>query len=211
MKSSLFDSVDKVFRYFVPGVIFWLLFWFSYPCYFNVLLKKIENMEVFGYIIVLVTGMIIFGVYRLIFYIVEFFLCCNLITPASIYYQKDKGNSRWDSFSKAQSKFYLLRQGKEFSGNLPDYLHLRWAIVHYTLLFSILLLLFVILFILDLENNYLREYFLGEKPHLKSLVALILFNLSLFGASIFNIASLYSIEKEIVKKKLENGNTNHSQ
>ena len=84
MKSSLFDSVEKVFRYFVPGVIFWVLFWISYPSVFKIILKKLVNIEVFGYIAVLVTGMIIFGIYRLIFYIVEILLCCLGMTPVPI-------------------------------------------------------------------------------------------------------------------------------
>ena len=52
MKSSLFDSVGKIFRYFIPGVIFWVLFGLSYPDAFKTLLDKIEGIEVFGYIVV---------------------------------------------------------------------------------------------------------------------------------------------------------------
>lgn len=60
--TNIIDSVERVLRYLIPGVTFWLLFALSHPTYFDEAFKQISNSGVSVFLVILTVGMSIYVV-----------------------------------------------------------------------------------------------------------------------------------------------------
>ena len=64
-KNYVIDTIEKIFRYFIPGVIFFILFNLSFPSTTKFLLENINSVELY-IVFVPSIGMVIYGLHRVL-------------------------------------------------------------------------------------------------------------------------------------------------
>lgn len=185
-KNHVIDTIEKIFRYFIPGFIFIFLFKLSFPSNPQFILKNIGQVEF--YIYVPCIGMVIYGLHRLIlFSILEPILYLLNLTAASNYSsEKNVFKKLWEH-PTARAEFLKIRH-KKTNENLSRYLFYRWSIQHYSLIFSELLI---------------AAYFIHEKGSLIECYKgpVIVIALAILFLSLLSTITMYRTEKELYKKK----------
>ena len=184
IKSHVIDTIEKIFRYFIPGFIFIFLFKLSFPSNPQFILKNIGQVEF--YIYVPCIGMVIYGLHRvLLFSILEPILYVANSTAVSNFSNEPNILRKLWEYPTALAKFLKIRH-KIANESLSGYLFYRWSIQHYSLILSELLFV---------------SYFLHEPDsfiqcHKGSIlvIALVIFVLSLFPTIV-----MYRAEKELFK------------
>lgn len=137
--ASITDSVERVLRYIIPGVAFFLLFSLSYPCYFNEAISKISGSGLAVFLVILTVGMSIYVVYSLIIrFTLERIIFKMGKSPVNLFCN-DKCLC---NYSESHAKLILSR--KKSHDYPKGYYTYLWSITHYSLILSILLLFFAI-------------------------------------------------------------------
>jgi len=136
-KESVVDTIEKVFRYFIPGFIFIFLFKLAFPSKPHFILDNIGKVEF--YIFIPCLGMIIYGLHRVFLSaIIEPFLYKLNKTAISNF----AGPKRmFKEYPSALAKFLEIRHKAE--EKLSSYLFYRWSIQHYSLILCELTLIFL--------------------------------------------------------------------
>lgn len=140
LMTNIINSVERVLRYLIPGVTFWLLFALSYPTDFDEVFKKISNNGVSVFLLILTVGMSIYVVYYLIIkFTLELFVFKMGKSPVNLFCNNDKCLC---DYSKPLAKLIL---SKKKSRDYPEgYYTYLWSITHYSFILSILLISFAI-------------------------------------------------------------------
>ena len=137
MWTNITDSVERVLRYITPGVAFCLLFFLSYPSKLDEVIPKIPGSGLAIFLIILTIGMSIYVIHSLIIrFSFEQLAYLFGISPVNIF-----SNDRClCNYSKSHAKLIISRNRQpEYP---KDYYVYLWAIVHYSLIISWLLLFF---------------------------------------------------------------------
>ena len=186
MTNHVINTIEKFFRYFIPGFVFIFLFKLSFPSKPQFILQNIGQVEF--YIYVLCIGMVIYGLHRVIILssILEFILYFAKLTAVSNFAEKTKKGEMFLEYPAALAKFYEVRHKKE-NDNLSGYLFYIWSMNHYLLILSELL--FVARFIH--EPDSLIECYKGS--------VLIIASVILFFSLFFTII-MYLTEQKLYKK-----------
>ncbi len=127
---SIITSIEKAFRYLVPGFLFVFLFKAAFPSKPEFILPNVGPVE-FAILIPCV-GMMVYGVHRVLFWTVLDYL----FAKAGIFVCSTRGRR----YSDTLADFISWRRNA--SKNLLEYLHYRWSILHYTLILSEFLVVF---------------------------------------------------------------------
>jgi hypothetical protein len=135
--SNIINSVEKVLRYLIPGVIFSLLFAISCPEQFDSLFSKISDSEVLVFLSIFTLGISIYVVHHSIIRF-TFEQIAYLIGQSPVNEYSD--NHCLYNYSKAHAKLIIAR--KKYSNYPENYYIYLWAIVHYSFIMSWLLFLF---------------------------------------------------------------------
>lgn len=185
VKSHVIDTIEKIFRYFIPGFIFIFLFKLSFPSNPEFLLKNVNPLEF--YIYVPCIGMVIYGLHRVILSsILEPILYLANSTAVSNFSRETNIFKKLRKYPTALAKFFEIRH-KRANDNLSGYLFYRWSIQHYSLILSELLLVFCFIH----ERDSLIESYKGT--------VLIFATAVLFFSLLFTVI-MYRSEKELYKK-----------
>lgn len=140
VKNTVIDTIEKVFRYFIPGFIFIFLFKLSYPSSEKYILPNISSLEFFIYVPCF--GMVIYGIHRLLMSsFVEIYLYLIDLTAVSNFSKSKNIFHKLIEYPGALSQFFQVRHKAE-NQNLSGYLFYRWSIQHYCLILSELLYFF---------------------------------------------------------------------
>lgn len=137
--TSITDSVERVLRYIIPGVAFFLIFYLSYPCYFNKAISKFSGSGLAVFLVILTVGMSIYVVYSLIIrFTLERIVFKIGKSPVNLF-SNDKCLC---NYSKSHAKLILSRtKSQDYPKGYYTYL---WSITHYSLILSVLLIIFAI-------------------------------------------------------------------
>jgi hypothetical protein len=135
--SNIIDSIEKLLRYLIPGVTFFLLFALSCPKYFDTIFGEISDSEILVFLSIFTIGVSIYVVHHSIirFTLEQLAYILNL-SPVNIYCE----NRYPCSYSKAHAKLILSR--KDNPKYPEDYYIYLWAIVHYSFIMSWLIIIF---------------------------------------------------------------------
>ena len=135
--TNIIDSVERVLRYLIPGVTFWLLFALSYPTHFDVVFKKISNSGVSVFLVILTVGMSIYVVTsQLIRFTLEKIVYKIGRSPVNEF-STDKCLC---NYSKSLAELNLSRN--ESPDYPKEYYIYLWSIIHYSFIMSLLLIIF---------------------------------------------------------------------
>ena len=135
--TNMMESVERIFRYLIPGVSFSVLFALSYPDHFDTAIQKISNSEISQFLVVLTIGMSLYAFEsQIIRFTLEPIAYLLNKSPVNIF-SEDRCLC---NYSKALSKLLINREN---SSDYPKgyYIYL-WSLVHYSFILSALLLLF---------------------------------------------------------------------
>lgn len=136
---DIFDSVEKLIRYLITGVLFVILLRLSNPQLFSDYIEVIANNTVVLFFIVLTIGITIYSINTLLLRFSFEILAYKLkISPVSKY---TKNNSIC-FYLYAISKLLIDRSENKFYPK--GYMQYLWAICHYLLILSELIILFSI-------------------------------------------------------------------
>ncbi len=141
---SLASAVEKIFRYFVPGFLFVILFRLAFPS--KTILSMMGKVEFAAFLPCL--GMVIYGLHRLIYWVLIDYLIFKFNGSATSLENK--------SYPVSIGLFFQKRQNEEkFPLKLSQYLHYRYSIIHYCLIFSELLFFFLMF---HEQNSFLNKH-----------------------------------------------------
>ena len=134
MISQVINTIEKIFRYFIPGFIFVFLFKLSFPSNPQFILQNIGQVEF--YIYVPCIGMVIYGLHRillsstleLLLYLMNSTAVSNFSSEANLF------KKLWE-YPNALATFLKIRH-KKADDNLSGYLFYRWSIQYYSLILS---------------------------------------------------------------------------
>jgi hypothetical protein len=126
-------SIEKAFRYLVPGFLFVFLLKAAYPSKPALILQNIVSVE-FA-ILIPCLGMMVYGVHRVIWWTIFDYI----FAKCGVFVCSKKGKR----YSEILADFISWRRAAP--QGLLDYLHYRWSILHYTLILSELVICFSIL------------------------------------------------------------------
>jgi len=169
---TIITSVEQVFRYVVPGVIFVFLLKVAYPSNPHFILEKLGAVE-FA-VLIPCLGMMVYGVHRVFFWAVVDYLFDRLGWFVC--------SANGQDYSATLSHFISWRQSAR--KDLLNYLHYRWAILHYTFILAELLILFSFS---NEETSVLRT----SQPLFLSFAG------ALFIASFFHYRTMLLVENEL--------------
>lgn len=138
--TNITDSVERVLRYIIPGVAFSLLFTLAYPGKFDSIILRIIKSNLAVFLVILTIGMSIYVVYSLIIrFTLERIVFKQGKSPVNLFCN-DKCLS---NYSRAHAKLLLNRKESEYyPGSYYTYL---WSITHYSLILSVLIIIFTFL------------------------------------------------------------------
>jgi hypothetical protein len=135
--SNIINSIEKLLRYLIPGVTFYLLFALSYPSYFDEAFKKLSDSEILVFLSIFTVGISIYVIHHsIIRFTLEQLAYLFNLSPVNMF---SDNRSLWN-YSKSHAKLILSR--KEHSKYPEDYYIYLWAIVHYSFIISWLILIF---------------------------------------------------------------------
>ena len=135
--TNIIDSVERVLRYLIPGVAFFLLFALSCPDYFDKAIRKISGSELLVFLVILTVGISIYVLHSLIIrFTLEPLAYLLKLSPVNVF----SNGCCLCHYSQSHAKLILSR---EKSPDYPKgyYVYL-WSISHYSLIMSELLLVF---------------------------------------------------------------------
>jgi hypothetical protein len=137
IKNSITDSVERVLRYLIPGVTFWLLFALSYPSKFNEVLSKISGNGLAAFLVILTVGMSIYVIYSLIIrFTLERIVFKQEKSPVNLFCD----GTCLSEYSKSHAELILSRENSE---DYPKgYYTYLWSITHYAIILSVLVIIF---------------------------------------------------------------------
>lgn len=132
MKSEFIDSIEKAFRYVVPGFVFVLLWKVAFPKDLHPWLGSPDKGDF--YLLVACLGMVLYGLHRVIMSgVVELILYKFGQTAVCVFASESRPITE---FPAAIAKFMKERQLlDEDNRRLSSHLWYRWAIQHYCLMF----------------------------------------------------------------------------
>lgn len=136
VRANLFDSVERLLRYLIPGIAAYLLFSLSYPKFINENLSKISGSEIILFLSILTIGITVYVIHSLLIRITLELIAywCNL-SPVNIF----SNNRCICNYSNSHAKLILKREN---SKTYPiGYYHYLWATLHYAFIISELLLI----------------------------------------------------------------------
>lgn len=136
---AITDSVERIFRYLVPGFTFSIFFALSYPEHFESVLSILKSFEsqLLLFIMILGIGMSIYSLESLIIRItLKPLVYLFNISPVNVF----SGNRRLSDYSKAHAE-HILSQIK-WTDYPRDYYHYLWSLIHYSLIASSLIIYF---------------------------------------------------------------------
>lgn len=165
LKNSIIDTIEKLFRYFIPGFIFIILFGLSCPVTFGKVLGFIDKFKFLSYLFIPILlpciGMVIYGLHRVWMWgLLDWVLYLFNLNAVSNFYNNEKGKNKksekiWQ-YSSSLAEFFKTRHSQpEESKNLSDYLFYRWSIHHYVL---ILIELFPVFFFIKESGSKFDNY-----------------------------------------------------
>jgi len=133
-KESLFNSIEKAFRYLVPGFIFLVLARAACPS----LVKQLLSVSDFGKIEYAIAvpsiGMVTYAVHRLLYWVTfEYLLFRCFKVPATRLYS--------NFYPDALADFFVARQ-ETIKDPLSGYLYYRFAVLHQCLMLAEMFLVF---------------------------------------------------------------------
>lgn len=184
MIGNIIDTIEKIFRYFIPGFIFIFLFKLSFPSKPQFILDNVGQVEF--YIYVPCIGMVIYGLHRVILSstIEPLLYLVNATAVSNFSVQKKLFRKLWE-YPVALAKFFKVRH-KKVDDNLSGYLFYRWSLQHYSLILSELL--FFAYFIHE-PDSLVERY----KESVIIIASVILFFSLLFTTT------MYRAERELYK------------
>lgn len=139
IKNSITDSVERVLRYIIPGVAFFIIFSLSYPCNFNKVLSKISGNGLASFLVILTVGMSIYVIYSLIirFTLERIVFKCRK-SPVNLFCD----GTCLSEYSKSHAELLLSRENyKDYPKGYYTYL---WSITHYAIILSVLVIIFAV-------------------------------------------------------------------
>jgi hypothetical protein len=181
---SFTDSIEKVFRYLVPGVFLFVCVICAYPDVWCHCLNKLPTVMML--LLIFSTGLIWFVTYRGILTVFELVILFRTgLTAVSLF--KNHGSkieARW-------AQFIIIRQRIriEFS-ELSNYLDIRWSFVH---LFTQSSIMFFIFSRIHADN---ATFFLNL-PHIRLVSAIVLV------IAIVQHGWMYYVEKKVIQNFLK--------
>jgi hypothetical protein len=176
---SFTNSIDKVFRYLIPGVVLFVCTVCAYPDVWSYYLSKIST----GVILLLIfsVGLVWCVVYRGFLTVFELsFIFRKKLTAVSLFKNHDsKVEARWAEFVVTRQKIRIVLP------ELSDYLDIRWSFVHLLTQSSI------VFFIFSLKHADNAVVFNWSQILLVSLVVLIV--------AVLQHGWMYSVEKKVIQ------------
>lgn len=134
---GLINSLEHAIRYLLSGT-----------AVFTILLLRLKDISTYiGWLEshpiitafgIIALGFTVYTIYRMIFYVVGDGIAfqCGISAPCEIKNEDD--SSRWN-YALPYAKFLLWRHGKTKIAIVSDYLRLRWAMTHFTLIVAFML------------------------------------------------------------------------
>ncbi len=174
---TVLDSIEKVFRYFVPGFTFIVLLRLAHPSQMYLMKPWTGELELLA--MVLSLGMINYALHRILLWsAVEPLL--YLFGGTAVCKFKPVRNS-FPKYPYALAAFFKARHGSE-NEKLSEYLFYRWSVHHYVLILAELLL--VLTFTCD-KNSFLCLHRTGA----------LVFGFVVLGLGLANLVVMYVVEK----------------
>jgi hypothetical protein len=133
---SFTDSIDKIFRYLIPGVVLFVFVVCAYPNTWSNYLKDISTGKIM--LLVFSAGLVCSVVYRGFLTVLEFLIIFRTnLTAVSLFKNHGlKVGARW-------AKFVVVRQKiRTTLPELSDYLDIRWSFVHLLTQSSVIFFIF---------------------------------------------------------------------
>jgi len=181
---NIFNSIEKIFRFFVPGFLFVYLMKLS-----SINIEKLffKNIGVFELIVsIYAIGMLIYAFYRMFLTVLlEPVLFKANMTAVSNFGKSKK--IKFGDYPKAFAGFIKARYTKT-EKNLSGYLHCSWSIVNYMFICAWMLFIFTLI---SGQGSLIRLNYI--KFMISSIILIIL-------SSVF-LLIMYSIEKSIIESK----------
>ena len=137
LETNIINSVERVLRYLIPGVVFCLLFALSYTTNFDKVFSKISGSGIAVFLVILTAGMSIYVVHsHIIRFTLELIAYKIGISPVNEF-SNDKCLC---NYSKSHAELIFNRNK---SPDYPSgyYIYL-WSIIHYSFIMSYLLIFF---------------------------------------------------------------------
>lgn len=140
MGTNVVDSIEKVLRYIIPGVAFFLLFALYYPDDFDKAIVKLQNGQLIFSLAILTIGISIYLIHKMVVVKVLDFITYSFIGWSPV---NEFSESRFNpcAYSKAHSELLLYRE-KKADLYPKGYAFYLWATTHYSLIMSELLIIF---------------------------------------------------------------------
>lgn len=183
MLKEVIDTIEKIFRYFIPGFLFMLLFRLAFPS--NKTNFFFDNIYSIGfYIFIPCLGMVIYGLHRVVWSAIVEIILYKLNKTAVSNFASPKRKLR--EYPLAFSKFLKIRH--EAEENLSSYLFYRWSIQHYTLILCELVFIFLIF--------HEQKSIFAIHQRLIGIFTIIIFTISFYFTCI-----MYAVEKNLFNKK----------
>ncbi len=192
---KVIDSIEKVFRYIIPGVAFGFMLALSYPSSFTEVHRIVQNSGFSIFLLVLTVGMSIYVIHKYFIKITFELLVYKLnLSPVNLYVEKKDGGYRLRDYIKGLSMLNVERHENEEKYPSGYYTYL-WSIRHYSFIMSELLILFSIFY----ENGSYVSSHVG----IVRLGGIILLILSIFSYVYIQILEKHTTE-ELFKKNFDN-------
>jgi hypothetical protein len=136
---AITGSVERVLRYLIPGVAFFLSLFLSDSTVLNSVPSVISGNGFVAFLVILTVGMTIYVIYSLIIrFTLERIVFKRGISPVNLYCT-DKSMR---NYSKAHAELLINRKReKDYPNGYYTYL---WSITHYAIILSIMVIIFVI-------------------------------------------------------------------
>ncbi len=143
MEEKIFEavtsSVERVFRYLIPGVAFFILLFLYDSTVFNTVPPAISESGLVSFLVVLAVGMTIYVIYSLIirFSLERIAFKCK-VSPVNEFCS----DTCICHYSRAHAELLILRnKKKDYPSGYYTYL---WSITHYAIIFSIMVTIYAI-------------------------------------------------------------------
>ena len=180
IKSGITVSVERILRYLIPGVAFFILFSLSDSTDYNKVLSRISENGLMAFLLILTVGMSIYVVYSLIirFTLERIVFKCGK-SPVNLFCS---GRCLCE-YSKAHAELLLTRNNnKDYPSGYYTYL---WSITHYAIILSIMILIFAIV---NTDESWFGKNYIG--------ISIVIFGISILILSICSYFYMQKLEKD---------------